>query len=198
MDRRKFVNSIALLSAGALVLPGTELFAKSAEGEIIHLQPTGRHVRHGLFNLLKNNQARRDVIKDLIKSLQRNQFFQNGYSHQSGDPYVVSIETSKGENLQIMLEGDSVNCYIDNKKLQPNSDNNFKTKTLEIKVIELTGSSRQMLLLKGKKSFFVPIEGKVKVGTVTLMDEIGLVLNDKQSVEVKGTGTAKLLLISEI
>lgn len=197
MDRRKFMNSLALVSAGALVLPSVDVFATST-GEIIKLQPTGRHVRHGLFNLLQNSQARRDVIKDWIKSMQRNQFFQNGYSHENGDPYVISVETSKGENLQIMLEGDSVNCYINSKKLRPNSNNNFKTQNLEIKVIELTSNSSQMLMLKGKKSFFVPIEGKVKVGTVTLMDEIGLVLDDKQSIEIKGTGTAKLLLISEI
>ncbi len=197
MDRRKFVNSLALISAGALVLPGTELFAKSSEGKVIYLQPTGRHVRHGLFNV-SNNQARKEVIKNWLKSLQRDRFFQNGYSEQNGDPYIVSIETSKGENLQIMLEGDSVNCYVNSQKLTPNSSNNFKTKNLEIKVIDLTGNSTQMLMLKGKKSFFVPIEGKVKVGTVTLMDEIGLVLDDKQSVEVKGTNSSKLLLISEI
>lgn len=198
MDRRGFVNRLAVISAGALVLPGIDVFADNAGGgELIKLQPTSTHVRHGMFNIF-DNDARRNLVRDWVNSLKRNRFYQNGYSQSKEDPYLVSVETSKGENVQIMLQGDSVNCFINSKKLKAGNDHRFKTDNLEICVIDFTGSASQVLMLKGKKAFFVPLEGKVKVGTVTLMDEIGLVLDDKHSVEVKGNGTAKLLLITEI
>lgn len=177
------------------MLPGLKLSAMGTS-KAVHLSPVQNHVRHGLFNIMQPPNEN-EWLTDSVKSLQRDKFFKNGYSPDMDDPYSVSIETSKGENLQLFMEGDSINCYLDSILLQPQTKHCYRTDNLLIQVISLEENKVKILQLKGKKAFFVALEGETKVGSSTLKDNLGLVLENKEKVEIKSNHAAKILLITE-
>lgn len=190
------MQSFGLASAGVLLFPSLKLSAMGT-AKTVKLSPILTHVRHGLFNT-SQPPTDGEWIMDSLKALQRDRFFKNGYSAGNDDPLTVTIETNQGNNLQFFLQGDSVNCYLDSILLQPQTNHCYRADNLEIQVIYVDSGKTQTLNLRGKKSFFVALEGEPKVGTSTLKENLGLVLENKTTVAIKATQPAKLLLITEV